>query len=79
MVQVVSIELVMMREGLIGFQSRLVNGAVKSVLLELERRASCDNFLVGRSELDWFDREVIELVGVEIAAGAAFGRDHNRR
>jgi len=39
-VQVVSIELVMISEGLIGFQSKLVRGAVKSVLFEFESRAS---------------------------------------
>lgn len=79
-VHVVSIELVMISEGLIGFQSRLVNGAVNSVLLEFESRASWESFLTCESSaVELLLREVMELVGVEIAAGAEFGRDHSRR
>ncbi len=46
-VQVVSMELVMMRLGEMGFQSRLVRGAVKSVLLLLESNASGVSFCAG--------------------------------
>lgn len=49
MVQVVSMLLVMIKLGLIGFQSRLVSGAVKSVLLEFERSARGVSFCVGGS------------------------------
>jgi hypothetical protein len=40
-------ELVMMRLGEMGFQSRLVRGAVKSVLLLLESNASGVSFCAG--------------------------------
>lgn len=49
MVQVVSMLLVMIKLGLMGFQSRLVNGAVKSVLLLFDRSASGVSFCAGGS------------------------------
>lgn len=82
MVQVVSILLVMIKLGLIGFQSKLVRGAVKSVLLEFESSASGVNFCTGGS------RKVLERVmelepaGVaeeEDAPEGALGMDQRRR
>lgn len=64
---------VMINEGEIGFQSKLVSGAVKSVDLEFESSASGVSFCVGVA----YDREVIELLGD--GAADAEGRDHNRR
>ncbi len=49
MVQVVSIDDVIMSEGCITFQSRDVMGAVCSGDLELDSRASGDNFCTGCS------------------------------
>lgn len=79
--QVVSIELVIIKLGLIGFQSKLVRGAVKSVLLLFDNNARGVSFCVGgsRSELV----RVMELpAGVaeeEDVPDGAFGMDQRRR
>lgn len=71
-VQVVSMLEVMMRAGFMVFQSREVNGAVWSGVLELERRARGVSLAPGASG----PFLVMLPPGV---AGASEGRDHNRR
>jgi len=58
MVQVVSMEEVMIREGWTTFQSKDVIGAVCSGDLELERRAKGDSFCKG-GVLVLFEREIV--------------------
>lgn len=71
-VQVVSMLEVMMRLGETVFQSRDVNGAVWSGVLEFDNRASGVSFVAATSRL----RPVIELPGFE---GVSEGRDHSLR
>lgn len=81
MVQVVSMLLVMIKLGLMGFQSRLVSGAVKSVLLLLDRSASGVNFCAGGSRN--VAGRVMELLRAGVAAEdepeGALGMDQRRR
>lgn len=82
MVQVVSMLLVMIKLGLMGFQSRLVNGAVKSVLLLFDRSANGVNFCAGGSRK--VAGRVMELLRAGVAAEedvleGALGIDQRRR
>lgn len=72
-VQVVSMLLVIMREGDTVFQSKLVRGAVCSGVLELLSNAKGVSF----EEVGWggLDLGVMELEGLDI--GVSAGRDHN--
>lgn len=70
-VQVVSMEDVMISDGWTTFQSREVIGAVCSGDFEFERRASGESFWSG-----WSLGRVIELDDCD---GCSVGKDHNRR
>jgi hypothetical protein len=73
-VHVVSILEVIMRDGETVFQSREVNGAVCSGVLELDNRASGVSLVVGMSR--WLER-LIELEG--LWTGVSDGSDQSRR
>lgn len=80
-VQVVSMLLVIIKEGERGFQSKEVRGAVKSVDLLLDRRARGVSFWIGCvwKVLDRVMEFPCGVVELEEPVDGLFGSDHKRR